>query len=134
MTGPSLGATTGIAIQGSAIQPNGAFSPSPATALQTSGSSVSCYVGPLTAVLIRVAAPPIPPLTVISSANSTTREIPGEGVSPLPRILRALTTKGYAGPLSVELFYPHYQETDPYQMASRIREKAEPVMRAAGVA
>jgi len=71
MTGPSLDATTGVAIQGSAIQPNGAFSPGPATALQTSGSSVSCYVGPLTAVLIQIAAPPTPPLTIVSSANPT---------------------------------------------------------------
>jgi sugar phosphate isomerase/epimerase len=66
--------------------------------------------------------------------DSTTREVPGEGISPLPGILRALAAKGYAGPLSVELFYPRYQNADPYQMASRIREKAEPVMRAAGVA
>jgi 2-keto-myo-inositol isomerase len=65
--------------------------------------------------------------------DSTTREIPGEGVSPLPRILRALAAKGYSGPLSVELFYPRYQNTDPYEMARRIREKAEAVMRAAEV-
>jgi 2-keto-myo-inositol isomerase len=65
--------------------------------------------------------------------DSTTREVPGEGISPLTRILRALATKGYSGPLSVELFYPRYQNADPYEMASRIREKAEPVMRAAGV-
>ena len=59
--------------------------------------------------------------------------MPGEGISPLPRILRALAAKGYSGPLSVELFYPHYQNADPYEMVSRVREKAEPVMRAAGV-
>ena len=70
MTGPSLAAITGVAIQGSAIQPNGAFSPGPATTLQISGSSVSCYVGPLTAVLIQIAAPPTPPLTIVSSASS----------------------------------------------------------------
>jgi sugar phosphate isomerase/epimerase len=66
--------------------------------------------------------------------DNTTREVPGEGVSPLPRILRALAAKGYAGPLSVELFYPKYQQTDPYEMARHVREKAEVVMRAAGVA
>jgi 2-keto-myo-inositol isomerase len=66
--------------------------------------------------------------------DSTTREVPGEGISPLPRILRGLAAKGYSGPLSVELFYPRYQNTDPYEMARRIREKAEAVMRAAGVA
>jgi len=66
--------------------------------------------------------------------DSTTREVPGEGVSPLPRILRALAAKGYSGPLSVELFYPNYQNADPYEMASRIRKRAESVMQAAGVA
>ena len=65
--------------------------------------------------------------------DNTTREVPGEGISPLPGILRALASKGYSGPLSVELFYPRYQNADPYEMARHIREKAEPVMRAAGV-
>ncbi|MGA2114974.1 MAG: sugar phosphate isomerase/epimerase [Bryobacteraceae bacterium] len=66
--------------------------------------------------------------------DNTTREVPGEGVSPLPGILRALAVKGYSGALSVELFYPRYQNADPYEMARGIRQKAEPVMRAAGVA
>ena len=61
-------------------------------------------------------------------------QVAGEGVSPLPGILRALASKGYSGPVSVELFYPRYQNADPYEMAKRIREKAEPVMRAAGLA
>lgn len=66
--------------------------------------------------------------------DNTTREVPGEGVSPLPRILSALAAKGYSGPLSVELFYPRYQNADPYEMALHIREKAEPVMRASSAA
>ena len=65
--------------------------------------------------------------------DNTTREIPGNGISPLERILRKLKEKGYAGPLSVELFYPRFQNTDPYEMAASIRQKAEPVMRAAAV-
>lgn len=65
--------------------------------------------------------------------DSTTREVPGEGVSPLPRILSALAGKGYSGPLSVELFYPRYQNAEPYEMARHIREKAEPLMRAASI-
>jgi uncharacterized protein (TIGR03437 family) len=69
MTGASLDATTGIAIQGATIQPDGVFSPSPALALPVSGSTVSCYVSPLTAVLIQVAAPATPPLTIVSSAD-----------------------------------------------------------------
>lgn len=65
--------------------------------------------------------------------DNTTREIPGTGVAPLPRILQKLAEKGYAGPLSVELFYPAIQNGDPYDVARLIREKAEVVMRTAGV-
>ena len=65
--------------------------------------------------------------------GQTTRLIPGDGITPLARILKKLAEKGYAGPLSVELFYPEFQNADPYELASRIREKAESVMREAGV-
>jgi sugar phosphate isomerase/epimerase len=51
----------------------------------------------------------------------------------LVRILQALKKKGYSGPLSVELFYPHLQKEDPYEVASQIRRKAEPILRQAGV-
>jgi 2-keto-myo-inositol isomerase len=63
----------------------------------------------------------------------TTRVIPGDGVSPLTRILHNLADKGYAGPLSVELFLPKFQQGDPFAVASEIRQKAEAVMRKAGV-
>jgi sugar phosphate isomerase/epimerase len=65
--------------------------------------------------------------------DNTTRLIPGDGISPLERILRKLSEKGYAGPLSVELFLPEFQQGDPFEVARRIREKAEAVMRRAGV-
>jgi sugar phosphate isomerase/epimerase len=65
--------------------------------------------------------------------DNTTRIIPGDGIAPLVRILRKLSEKGYSGPLSVELFLPEFQQADPYELARRIREKAEPVMRKAGV-
>jgi 2-keto-myo-inositol isomerase len=65
--------------------------------------------------------------------DNTTRDIPGDGVSPLVAILQALQKKGYNGPLSVELFYPHLQEADPYEVATAIRRKAEPIMLQAGV-
>lgn len=65
--------------------------------------------------------------------ESGTRDIPGDGVSPLVKILQALKKKGYSGPLSVELFYPHLQKADPYEVAAEIRRKAEPIMRQAGV-
>ena len=65
--------------------------------------------------------------------DNTTRIIPGDGVSPLNRILRKLADKGYAGSLSVELFLPKFQQGDPYEVASEIRKKAEAVMRRARV-
>jgi sugar phosphate isomerase/epimerase len=65
--------------------------------------------------------------------EQTTRLIPGDGVAPLVRILKKLAEKGYAGPLSVELFLPEFQNGDPYEVARRIREKAEGVMRQAKV-
>jgi sugar phosphate isomerase/epimerase len=64
----------------------------------------------------------------------TTREIPGDGVSPLTAILRALATRaGYAGPLSVELFAARFQDGDPATIAREIKSKAEGVMRQATV-
>jgi len=65
--------------------------------------------------------------------DSTTRLIPGDGVSPLTRILRTLADKGYAGPLSVELFLPRFQQGDPFAIATEIKQKAEAVMRKARV-
>ena len=65
--------------------------------------------------------------------DNGTRDIPGDGVSPLARILQVLKKKGYSGPLSVELFYPHLQKGDPYEVAAQIRRKSEPILRQAGV-
>ena len=65
--------------------------------------------------------------------DNTTRFIPGDGISPLTRILRKLADKGYAGPLSVELFLPKFQQGDPFEVAREIRQKAESVMRLARV-
>jgi 4-hydroxyphenylpyruvate dioxygenase len=65
--------------------------------------------------------------------DNTTRIIPGDGVSPLTTILRKLAEKEYAGPLSVELFLPKFQQGDPFAVAQEIRTKSEAVMRAAGV-
>lgn len=65
--------------------------------------------------------------------DNTTRIIPGDGVSPLIRILQKLARKGYSGPLSVELFMPQFQQGDPFTVAREIRMKSERVMRSAGV-
>ena len=65
--------------------------------------------------------------------DQTSRLIPGDGVSPLTKILRKLADKGYSGALSVELFLPKYQQGDPYEVGREIRQKAEAVMRHAKV-
>lgn len=65
--------------------------------------------------------------------DNTTRIIPGDGVSPIRAMLRKLADKGYAGPLSVELFLPKFQKGDPYEIAREIRQKCETVMGKAGV-
>ncbi len=56
------------------------------------------------------------------------RVIPGDGVAPLAKILRKLTEKGYTGPISVELFLPQYQQADPYELATEIKRKSEPLL------
>ena len=66
--------------------------------------------------------------------DTTTRVIPGDGVTPLTTILRKLAEKGdYAGPLSVELFLPRFQEGDPFEVVREIKGKSEAVMRRAKV-
>jgi 2-keto-myo-inositol isomerase len=65
--------------------------------------------------------------------DNNTRFIPGDGVSPLNTMLRKLADKGYAGPLSVELFLPKFQKGNPYEIAREIRQKCETVMSKAGV-
>jgi sugar phosphate isomerase/epimerase len=62
------------------------------------------------------------------------RVIPGDGNAPVVAILRKLAEKQYSGPLSVELFLMELQQGDPYEVASRIKQKCEAVMRKAGVA
>jgi sugar phosphate isomerase/epimerase len=65
--------------------------------------------------------------------DNGTRDIPGDGVTPLVKILRKLAEKDYAGALSVELFAPKFQQADPYELATEIRRKGEAVMRQARV-
>jgi hypothetical protein len=54
MTGPALDATSGVAIQGAAVAPDGSFAPAAAYTADIAGSVVSCYVPALSAVLIQL--------------------------------------------------------------------------------
>lgn len=65
--------------------------------------------------------------------GSHTRVIPGDGVAPLAKILRKLVDRGYAGPISVELFLEKYQSADPFELATEVRRKSEAVFREAGI-
>lgn len=65
--------------------------------------------------------------------NLESRVIPGDGVAPLPKILKKLADTGYAGPISVELFLPRFQEADPFQLAQEVQRKARTVFRLAGI-
>ncbi len=61
------------------------------------------------------------------------RVVPGEGIAPLARILRQLVAKGYAGPISVELFLPKYQQADPALLAAEIKRRSELIFEQAKV-
>ena len=61
------------------------------------------------------------------------RVIPGDGVAPLAKILKKLGDSGYAGPISVELFLPKFQEADPFEMAREIKLKCEPLFKQTGL-
>lgn len=65
--------------------------------------------------------------------DNDSRLIPGDGIAPVGTILRKLAAKGYAGPLSVELFRAEFVNGDPEAVAKQIRTKCEAVMREAGV-
>lgn len=66
--------------------------------------------------------------------DNNTRVIPGDGVAPVVPMLKKLAEKGYAGPLSVELFIPKFRDGSPFETAREIRQKCEAVMARAGVA
>jgi len=65
--------------------------------------------------------------------DNNSRIIPGDGVAPVQAMLRKLAEKGYAGPLSVELFLPRFQMGDPFEVAREIKQKCEAVMTRAQV-
>ena len=56
------------------------------------------------------------------------RQFPGEGITPLRRIVEVLKRKGYAGPASLEMFSPAIQAMDPYQVAMKARATIEPLI------
>jgi hypothetical protein len=53
-TGPSISATDGVTLQGATVNADGTFTPAAAYTLSYTGSTLTCYVPALSAVLIRL--------------------------------------------------------------------------------
>ncbi len=67
-----------------------------------------------------------PALPHLEVAERKDRAYPGEGVAPLQRIIEKISGKGYNGPLSLELFDPVVQNTDPEVVARKGIETITP--------
>lgn len=77
-------------------------------------SNISLVPGAKMHVLHMNDYPSQPPRAEIQDAD---RVYPGDGVAPLPMILRTLAQGGFAGVLSLELFNPTYWKQDPREVA-----------------
>lgn len=69
--------------------------------------------------------PADPPREAITDAH---RVFPGDGVAPLPEILRILATTGFRGALSLEVFNRDYWQRDPMWVAKTGLEKMKAVV------
>ncbi len=67
-----------------------------------------------------------PALPHLEVAERKHRAFPGEGVAPLQRIIEKLSEKGYGRALSLELFDPEVQNTDPEVVARKGIETITP--------
>lgn len=72
--------------------------------------------------------PSDPPREVIADKD---RVFPGDGVCPLPKIIRQLIDHGFRGTFSLELFNPSYWERDALEVASEGLRKSRDVVQAA---
>jgi 2-keto-myo-inositol isomerase len=61
------------------------------------------------------------------------RVFPGDGILPLPQILKDLKSTGYAGCISLELYNPEYWKRDLLQVAKTGLEKTLNVIEKAGI-
>jgi 2-keto-myo-inositol isomerase len=59
------------------------------------------------------------------------RVFPGDGVCPLPKIIRQLVDHGFRGTFSLELFNPDYWQRDALDVATEGLKKSRAVVRAA---
>lgn len=69
-----------------------------------------------------------------SQLTDAHRLLPGEGVIPLREILQRLSSIGFDGLCSIELFRPAYWERDPEELARDAFRKTADLLRGAGFA
>ncbi|TLD72006.1 sugar phosphate isomerase/epimerase [Phragmitibacter flavus] len=74
-----------------------------------------------------------PAAPVIDEMKDADRVYPGDGVLPLPAILKDLKATGFKGCVSLELYNPKYWEQDHLTVAKTGLEKTVEVIRKAGV-
>tara|TARA_R110002049_G_scaffold4601_5_gene32005 strand:+ start:16538 stop:17359 length:822 start_codon:yes stop_codon:yes gene_type:complete len=72
--------------------------------------------------------PADPPLSEIGDKH---RVFPGDGICPLPKIIRQLIDNGFAGTFSLELFNPEYWKRDANEVAAEGLRKSKAVVQAA---
>jgi len=61
------------------------------------------------------------------------RVLPGDGILPMPQLLRDLWASGFRGPLSVELFNQELWKKDPFEVARLCMEKMKALIAKSGV-
>lgn len=67
----------------------------------------------------------------IDKIGDKDRVFPGDGVCPLPKLIRQLVDNGFKGTLSLELFNPEYWQRDALEVASEGLTKCRAVVNAA---
>jgi len=72
--------------------------------------------------------PASPPLAEIADKD---RVFPGDGICPLPQIIRQLVDHGFRGSFSLELFNPEYWQRDADDVAAEGLRKSKAVVQAA---
>ena len=69
----------------------------------------------------------------VADMKDKDRVYPGDGILPLPQILKDLKATGYTGCVSLELYNPSYWEQDHLEVAKKGLEKTLKVIEQAGV-
>lgn len=75
----------------------------------------------------------VPASPALSELKDEHRVYPGDGILPLPGILKTLKTTGFKGCVSLELYNPTYWEQDLQQVAETGLRKTIEVIQKAGV-